>query len=124
MRLSAYERLLLFLERMSLNSLISRSRQEGMSASDLQVSMIMNVRAEFDHNLTQQLYVSKEAWEEVKKAKEETIKIINISFTKVQGQDAAIELSKVIFEQIINSEEDQPNEKAIDFLKTEAARLL
>jgi hypothetical protein len=69
LRLQAYERLTLFLERISPESLIVRVNKAGMSAQKLQTALLESIRAEWEHNLSQQLYVSHEAWELVKNAK-------------------------------------------------------
>ena len=64
-RLRAYERLILFLERISPENLIVRVSQPQMKAKELEKALTDAIRAEFDHNLSQQLYVSTEAWEAV-----------------------------------------------------------
>ena len=71
-RLQAYERLALFLERISPNSLVLRCYQPGMDLKVLQGVLTKNIRDEFEHNLSQQVYVSSEAWNRIKEAKEET----------------------------------------------------
>jgi hypothetical protein len=86
-RLQAYERLVLLLERISLPSLIQRTHKQGMSARMLQAELVKAIRAEFDHNLSQQVYITNKSWESVKTAKEETIKAINIAASRV-GDDA------------------------------------
>ncbi len=62
-RLQAYERLTLFLERISPNSVILRVQKPNMTASQLQREMLNIIRTEFEHNLSQQIYISKQAWE-------------------------------------------------------------
>ena len=71
-RLQAYERSTLFLERISPEALIPRVHKNGMSARQLQQEMLNDVRREFDHNLSQQMYMSDQVWMVIKKAKEET----------------------------------------------------
>ncbi|MEX0967683.1 MAG: hypothetical protein WD077_10620 [Bacteroidia bacterium] len=122
-QLQAYERMILLMERLTPNNLIFRTKQPGMSATDLQVALLAEIRAEFDHNLSQQLYISQAGWEHVKQAKEEVIKLINISYSHLQNEDAtALELSKVIFNNVI-SIEAVPTQKALDHLKREAQKL-
>jgi len=81
------------------------------------------VRAEFEHNLSQQIYVSEQAWEEIKDAKEEIIRIINNAFSHVGANASGIQMSSQIFEQVLNME-NVPSQKAIDFLKSEAKKIL
>src|SRR5690554_1612691 len=76
-RLQAYERLVLFLERISPNHLIMRVQQPGMKVQELQRQLLANIRTEFEHNLSQQVYISHSTWEIIRNAKEQTIKLIN-----------------------------------------------
>jgi hypothetical protein len=75
-RLQAYERVALFLERINPNSLVMRMHKPGMSARQLQSDLLQIVRAEFEHNMAQQIYMSPAAWKAIRAAKEETIKIL------------------------------------------------
>lgn len=68
LRLQAYERMILFLERIKPQSLLTRIQLEGMSVLDLQSTILRDVRAEFDHNAAQQLYISKETWDKISTA--------------------------------------------------------
>lgn len=99
-RLQAYERIILFLERISPGSLIMRIHQSGMSAYQLQTALLNNIREEFEHNLSQQLYISSNSWSLVKNAKEEIVKLINTASARLNDMQAANgdELSSKIFE--------------------------
>ena len=117
-RLQAYERLVLFLERISPESLIMRVHKPELSALQLQTLLILNIREEFEHNLSQQVYISSQAWEIVRNAKEEIIKLINTAASKLNDNANAIELSQKIFELSLLS--DKPLYKsALEFLKNE-----
>lgn len=122
LRLQAYERMVLLMERLSPNSLIMRVKRSGMTAADLQVALHAEVRTEFDHNLSQQLYISNEAWKLVKNTKEEIIKLINLSYSKIRAEDSALELSKAIFDRFMALEQS-PTQKVIEYLKEEAREL-
>ena len=61
-RLQAYERLVLYLERISPESLLIRVNQPNLTNKKLQAKLLQNIRAEWEHNLSQQLYVSNNAW--------------------------------------------------------------
>lgn len=121
-RLQAYERLILLMERLSPNSLIMRVNKSGMTAADLRAGLLNEIRAEFDHNLSQQLYISKEAWNLVRNAKEETVKLINLSYSKVKTDSNALDLSKAIFDHYMQLEYS-PTRKVINYLKDEAREL-
>ena len=122
LRLQAYERMILFLERVSLNNLVSRVQKRGMSAKQFQSDLIITVRTEFEHNLSQQIYVSQAAWDTVKLAKEEVIKVINVSATQVKDDATSAELSQKIFE-ILLKLEVSPTQMAISTIKKEVRQL-
>jgi hypothetical protein len=121
-RLQAYERLVLLLERISPNSIVLRVYQQGMSAFQLQSALIRNIREEFEHNLSQQVYVSTPAWELVRNTKEETIKLVNISASKLNDNATGTELSTLILEYSMQST-NSPGMKAIEYLKNEIRQL-
>lgn len=122
LRLQAYERMILFLERASLNNLVSRVQKRGMSAKQFQSDLIITVRTEFEHNLSQQIYVSSTAWDTVKLAKEEIIKIINIAASQLRDDATSNELSQKIFE-ILLKLEVSPTQTAITNIKKEVRQL-
>jgi hypothetical protein len=76
-RLQAYERIVLFLERISPESLIMRTARPGMTAQQLHSALITGVRSEYEHNLSQQIYMTGEAWEMVKNARGTVVQLIN-----------------------------------------------
>lgn len=121
-RLQAYERLVLFLERISPASLLVRVYITNMSASQFQMTLIKNIREEFEHNLSQQVYVSSQAWELVKNAKEEMLKLINTSMGELNDNASASDLSKKIFEKTVLSDKS-PINKATEHLKSEIRQL-
>lgn len=117
-RLQAYERLVLLLERISPNSLVMRVNKQGMTASQFKAELIATINEEFSHNLSQQVYVSIQAWTLVRAVKEKMINIINMTYTTLDQNASGIDLAKAIFEHLIKSEEI-PTQTAIDFLKKE-----
>lgn len=122
-KLQAYERMILFLERISPNNLIFRVKKQGMSAKDLETALLKEIRTEFEHNLSQQLYVSPNTWQVIKNTKEEIIKLINLSFTKLSDDATAMDLSKAIFDNMMQMERS-PTQKAIMYIKKEAQQYL
>jgi hypothetical protein len=117
-RLQAYERIVLYLERIAPNSIVMRIYEPGMSAKLLQAALVKAIRDEFEHNMSQQIYVSEAAWIMTKQAKEETIKLINISAGKVKPDATGIDLSQVIFE-LAAQLDKLPSEIASSYLKKE-----
>ena len=121
-RLQAYERIVLFLERISLESLIVRVSSSDMSASQLQAALLNTIRSEFEHNLSQQIYMSPQAWEVVKNAKSNMIKTINNEVENIPGKSTGMDLTKRLFDKIMKIDKE-PTHVAIDFLKMEIARI-
>jgi len=123
LKLQAYERLVLFLERISPNSLLVRTHRAGISASQLHADLLATIRAEFEHNLSQQIYISSAAWEAVRNSKEDTIRLINNAYEATGNHANGMQMSSQVFEQMMK-EENIPTQKAIDALKQEAKQLL
>ncbi len=122
-KLQAYERLILFLERIAPNSILMRVSRSGITATQLHSDLLATVRAEFEHNLSQQLYVSDAAWQEVKDAKESMIKLFHLAYKLAGNNSSGMQMSSQIFEQAMKLD-DLPTQHAIDFLKTEAREML
>lgn len=122
LRIQAYERLVLFLERIAPDALIMRLHQSGMSADGLKNDLTKAIREEFEHNLTQQVFVSEQVWAQVVHAREETIQLINIAHKKMQPNSSGLEMSKLIFS-ILSEVGKKPNETALRTLLKEARQL-
>jgi hypothetical protein len=121
-RLQAYERLALLLERISPESLIMRVNQPGMSAKQLHAELLSSIRAEYEHNLSQQVYISNQAWELIRKARANVIGLINAAVDQVKDDATSITLSQKVFEQVVQLKAP-PVQEAIDFLKEEVREL-
>ncbi|HNX07646.1 MAG TPA: hypothetical protein PKL96_08690 [Bacteroidales bacterium] len=121
-RLQAYERVILLLERISPSSLVLRVARPGMSAAELQAVLVQTVRDEFEHNLSQQIYMSATAWDMTRNAKEEMIKIINLASARLNDEATAADLGSVILE-LAMAKDKLPVNMAIDYIKKEARQL-
>jgi hypothetical protein len=119
LRLQAYERLILFLERILPNNLVLRINRPEMDAYQLQTNLIRTIREEFEYNLSQQLYVSSRSWELIKNAKEEMIKMINIAAGRVNESAPSAELARIIFELSLENDKPLPVSTAIEAIKKE-----
>ena len=121
LRLQAYERLVLFLERISPELLVMRG-VSARSCEQLQSELLQTIRAEFEHNLSQQLYVSTEAWKSVKNAKNYIVALITNAAKDMDNEAPSIMLSRKILEMAM--ELDQPiSEKAINDLRREIQQI-
>ena len=122
-KLQAYERLIMFLERISLDSLLVRVMEPSMTVERLQSALLMTVRAEFEHNLSQQLYVSVKTWNTIRASKENVIRLINTVASTLDSKAPGFELSKRILDAIIVTEKS-PVQTSIDLLKLEAEQFM
>jgi hypothetical protein len=77
LRLQAYERMALFLERIDPNQLVMRIHSAGLTVSQEQNLLLTAIRSEFEHNLSQQIYLSDTVWQRVCEAKTDIESIIN-----------------------------------------------
>ena len=124
LRLQAYERLVLFLERINMGQLIPRIYNGSMTVRDLQQAIIFNIRAEFEHNLAQQIYVSRNVWETVKNVKEQEINMV-IQIGQTLTPDApGKELHARILEIVLKSEEELPVNVALQIINEEVKIVL
>ena len=117
-RLQAYERFVIYMERINPDNMIRRLHKSGMSAKKLRTDCLVSIRQEFEHNTAQQIYISKPAWELIKTAKEETIKLVNMASSKVDDNASGYDLSRVMLA-MSSQLEKLPNQVAIDYLKKE-----
>jgi hypothetical protein len=122
LRLQAYERMCLFLERITPNNLLLRLVSSAMSALELQQILLQEIREEYNHNVAQQLYISSNAWEQVTNAMNETVAVINQASTEVAAEAPPADLAKKIFSHVIEKEV-QPSSHALKVLKEEIRTL-
>ncbi len=122
LRLKAYERLSLFLERITPNNLIIRVRDNSFTAPQFQQALLNEIREEFNHNLSQQIYVSDNAWNLVKNAKEEVIALVNKSSKDLNPDQNSLVLAKRIFDTLMERKVD-PTAVALSQIKEEVRSL-
>lgn len=116
-RLQAYERMALYLERISPNSLILRTFHPGMDIKALQLAMTKSIRDEWEHNLSQQVYMSSDVWQKIRQAKEEMINIVNSSAATLDRDAAPTELAGRVFATV--TEKELPTDAALEYMKAE-----
>ena len=117
-RLQAYERITLFLERISPQNLLMRLSDANYSARDFQKLLLDEIRNEYNHNVSQQVYMSEEVWGLVKNAKEDLIMMINEASSMMTPESRSIDLSKKIFEIALEKKVD-PMGHALSEVKKE-----
>lgn len=118
LRFAAYERLLLFVHRLSPDQVMARHHVEGMGLSQFRQAIITDVESEFQHNFTQQLYVSDAAWSIVKDLKDNTLDLFR---NASQGLSVATPLDQYVEAVLkhIKGLDVNPYEAALVLLKRE-----
>ena len=117
-RLQAYERLSLLLERIHPEALIRRNTNTKLNAGQIKAVLVQSVRREFEHNLSQQIYISSNAWQAVRNAKEQIIRILNVTSSEISPEANSLSFLKAFLEQY-NTLEIQPLETTSEILKKE-----
>ena len=97
-RLQAYERMCLFLERISPPNMLMRLNNPGYSAKEFHKLLLDEVRNEYNHNVSQQIYMSDEVWSMIKNAKEDLTILINEASSQMGPDSTSLDLSRKIFE--------------------------
>ena len=122
LRMQAYERLSLFCERISLENLLLRTETEGMNAGQFRIILLLAIQQEYEHNITQQVYVSGKLWEIIKFAREDAVNFITLVSENVDPQAPAQALKDALYKMM----EKRPVsglDKALQAIKQEAAVL-
>lgn len=120
-RMQAFERMALFLERISTDNLLVRLNQQGMTATILHYAILEEVRNEFNHNVAQQVYLSHELWSMVVTAKEDLITKVNATYQDIDPEASSVEYAKKLLEQTLENDIDSI-ELALSSLKDELSK--
>ena len=97
-RLQAYERMCLFLERISPPNMLLRLNNPGYSAREFHKLLLDEIRNEYNHNVSQQIYMSEDVWSMIKNAKEDLTILINEASSEMAAEATSLDLSRKIFE--------------------------
>lgn len=116
LRLQAHERLIIFIDRINPANLLVRLHQHGIDISTLQAGVLNEVRSEYQHNITQQLYINSVTWNVVRKLKDDTISMINNAVQGLPAGANGIELSKAILQHMTTIDEN-PYDLTIELIK-------
>ena len=123
LKLQAYERLSLFCERIAIPSLILRLNTPGVNTQTLRYSMLISIQKEFEHNITQQMYISEQLWKIIKIASDQTVDTINLLASRT-GPENPSEVFVEAYYKFAEESKMDPLEKALAAIKQEAAMLL
>ena len=124
LRLQAYERLVLFIERISPRQLIPRVYDPSMTVRDLQQAMVLSIGAEFEHNVSQQIYVSSNVWETVRNVKEQEQNMINRLAQTLPPDAHARDFHARILEVMEQAEGDLPTDMALQIINNEVRKVM
>ncbi len=117
-RLQAYERLTILMERLTPSNLLPRLNNNDLNVAIFQQLLLNEIKQEVSHNYSQQVYVSDEAWKAVKEAVDKLTSIVNESAATLNPEAPSVELAKKIFDFVLENDEDFTT-KALSVLKNE-----
>ncbi|MFK8104357.1 MAG: hypothetical protein AB8G15_17650 [Saprospiraceae bacterium] len=123
LRLQAYERLSLFCERISIPAMILRVKSPNMTSTELKYALMIAVQHEFEHNITQQVYISDQLWQIVKIAKNDVINTVSLVAGSVEPDAASEQYASALYEHL-ETREFLPIDKALVAIKKEAGLLM
>jgi len=123
LKMQAYERLSLFCERIALPNLLLRIRKNGMSVSEFRLALLLAIQQEYEHNVTQQVYVSSQLWEIIKLAKDFSLDVISAAAEGLSSRADAQQLADAIIRKLQEQPTD-PLQQAQLAIKKEAALYL
>jgi hypothetical protein len=124
LQLQAYERLILLTDRIALPNLVNRVNQPGLSAREMQSLLAQTLRQEFEHNITQQIYVSPEAWDAVKNLKEQNLLIVNQVASFLPENATGLDLNKSLLELTMQNPKASLHNVVSEALSYEAKKLM
>jgi hypothetical protein len=124
LRLQAYERLVLLADRIALPNLVNRFNQSGLTAREMQSLLVQTIKQEFEHNITQQIYVSAEAWDAVRNLKEQNLLIVNKVSSFLPDDASSSDLSKSLMELLMENPNASLHLIVSDALNFEAKKLM
>ncbi len=124
LRLQAYERLTLLAERISLQNLLSRTPNAGLSSRQMQISLIDAIKQEYEYNVSQQVYVSTEVWKAINNLKEQNIYVVNQLASNLPFKASGMDLNKQIIDFLINNPKASLHNVVLDALNFEAKKIM
>jgi hypothetical protein len=122
-RMRAYERLALLLERTTPEHMLIELNLSEMTTLQVQAHLMHTIRQEYDHNLSQQIYISNEVWDLIDNAKQQTIAFVNSIAQQMPPESNTLDYAKTLIT-AYRSNGETPNDIALQALKNEAKTLL
>lgn len=122
-RLRAYERLALMLERTQPEHMLMDLDVSQFTVQQLQSRLLQTIRLEFDHNLSQQIYVSEQVWEQILAARTQMLSFVTAMALQLPPESTSLDYAKMLIT-AYNTNGETANEAALHALKAEAATLI
>jgi hypothetical protein len=124
MKLQSYERLTLLVDRIALPNLITRCNTSDIGIREMQQLLIHNIKEEYQYNVSQQIYVSNDAWNAVKNLKDQNLLIINQIASVLPNTLSGADLNRTIIEFLMNDPKGELHNIVSDVLSYEAKKLM
>jgi hypothetical protein len=106
LRLQGYERVILFIERVNPASMLIRLNGGSYTARELHSIAVSEIRDEYQHNITQQVYVTSRAWGVVRRVKDDTISIMTNAVKELPENASGLDLSRMVLNHLATMEEN------------------
>jgi hypothetical protein len=123
LRLQAYERIVLFVERVNPANMLIRLSGAGVSAAEMHAVVVSEIRNEYQHNISQQIYVSDRAWTIVKRVKDDTLSVVTNAVKGLPEEATSLDLSKTILAHLSHLA-DNPYDIALKIIREDMEGLL
>ena len=124
LQLQAYERMILLTDRIALPNVINRANQPGLGIREMQILLTQQIKQEFEYNVTQQIYVSNDAWEAVRNLKDQNILIINQVASFLPPDASGQDLNRAVLEMLMQNPKATLHNVVSDVLSYEAKKLM
>ncbi len=124
LQLQAYERLVILAERIALPNLINRLNQPDTNKTEMQLLLTNTIRQEYEYNLSQQIYVTSQAWEAIRTLKEQNIHLVNQMALILPANASGQELNKKLLELIMSQPQGSMHNMVQEALSYEAKKLM
>ncbi len=120
-RLQAYERLALFLERISPAKLVQHVKPANEDKHQYEMTLVLQIQSEFEHNLSQQIYVSGKCWDVIV-----TTKNAMLMFIKQTSEDTSVKTATDLKNRLLerSANDEVPTKIGLSFIRNEVNELL
>jgi hypothetical protein len=124
LKVQAYERLTLLCERCDLMPLILRMQTPEMTAEQLHASLFIGITQEFDHNVTQQIYISEPLWQLISAARQETMELLATARQTIEPKASREQYIDAVFQVLKQIGGSSPFQKALQGIRAEATLIM